>query len=95
VKSIPRSEPRRWKALCVALAAWLYVSYDVSSFVIRLDLADRHINVRCNTYMLRVVVAALLLAAAALAAVDLSGLADVVYNKSSPLERFAPPTSLR
>jgi len=39
--------------------------------------------------MLRVVVA-LLLAAAALAAVDLSGLVDVVYNKFSPLERFAP-----
>jgi len=39
--------------------------------------------------MLRVVVA-LLLAAAALAAVDLSGLVDVVYNTTSPLERFAP-----
>ena len=39
--------------------------------------------------MLRAAVA-LLLAAAALAAVDLSGLVDVVYNKSSPLERLAP-----
>ena len=39
--------------------------------------------------MLRVAVA-LLLAAAALAAVDLSGFVDVVYNRSSPLERFAP-----
>jgi len=39
--------------------------------------------------MLRVAVA-LLLAAAALAAVDLSGLVDVVYNKSSFLERLAP-----
>jgi len=48
-----------------------------------------HINVECVVHMFRVV-AALLLAAAALAAVDLSGLVDVVYNKSSPLERFAP-----
>jgi len=39
--------------------------------------------------MLRVAFA-LLLAAAALVAVDLSGLVDVVYNKSSPLEHFAP-----
>ena len=39
--------------------------------------------------MLRTAVA-LLLAAAALAAVDLSGLVDVVYNKSSFLERLAP-----
>jgi len=39
--------------------------------------------------MLRVVVA-LLLAAAALAAVDLRSLVDVVYNTTSPLERFAP-----
>jgi len=36
------------------------------------------------------VVAALLLAAAAFAAVDLSGLVDKVYNTSSPLDRFAP-----
>jgi len=39
--------------------------------------------------MLHVAVA-LLLAAAALAAVDLSSLVDVVYNTTSPLERFAP-----
>jgi len=39
--------------------------------------------------MLRVAVA-LLLAAAALAAVDLSGLVDVVYNTSSPLEHYTP-----
>jgi len=44
--------------------------------------------------MLRVV-AALLLAAAALAAVDLSGLVDVVYNMTSPVGRFTPPTSMR
>jgi len=50
---------------------------------------DMHINVRCDMYMIRVV-AALLLAAAALAAVDLSGLVDVVFNTTSPLERFAP-----
>jgi len=39
--------------------------------------------------MLRVAVA-LLLAAAALAAVDLRGLVDVVSNESTPLERFTP-----
>jgi len=39
--------------------------------------------------MLRAAVA-LLLAAAALAAVDLGGLVDVVYNMTSPVERFAP-----
>jgi len=39
--------------------------------------------------MLRVV-AALLLTAAALAAVDLTGLVDEVYNTTLPLERFAP-----
>jgi len=39
--------------------------------------------------MLHVAVA-LLLAAAALAAVDLSGLVDVVYNTTSPVERLAP-----
>jgi len=52
--------------------------------------ADRHINVGCGAYMSRVIVAALLLAAAALAAVNLTGLVDKVYNASSPLERFAP-----
>jgi len=36
------------------------------------------------------VVAALLLAAAALAAVDLSGLVDAAYNTTSPFGRFAP-----
>jgi len=39
--------------------------------------------------MLRMAVA-LLLAAAALAAVDLSGLVDAVFNTTSPVERFAP-----
>jgi len=50
---------------------------------------DRHINVECVAYMFRVV-AALLLVAAALAAMDLSGLVDAVFNTTSPLERFAP-----
>jgi len=59
----------------VALAAWPH--------------ADEQINVKCGVYMLRVVVA-LLLAAAVLTAVDLTGLVDFVYNRSSPLERLAP-----
>jgi len=50
---------------------------------------DRHINVERVVHMFRVATA-LLLAAAALAAVDLSGLVDEMYNTTSPLERFAP-----
>jgi len=52
--------------------------------------ADRHINVGRVVHMFRVVATVLLFAAAALAAVDLSGLVDFVYNTTSPLERFTP-----
>ena len=79
----------RWRVFCAALAAWPYGACSAGGTAIRLDPADRHINTERGVYMLRVVVA-LLLVAAALAAVDLSGLVDVVYNTTSPLERFAP-----
>jgi len=52
--------------------------------------ADRHINVERVVHMFRVVATVLLLAAAALAAVDLRDLVDIVYNRTSPLERLTP-----
>jgi len=80
---------RRRRAVCIVLAAWPYGGGGAGCPAIRLDPADRHINAERGAYMFRVV-AALLLAAAVLAAVDLGGLVDMVYYTTSPLKRFAP-----